>query len=81
MLQADLHPAMRAAPTLSLSDSSPDIEEFIAAATRTGSGSAIATSEIDASAFWLTLNGFSSATAQNPAAGSQDAILTASAEL
>jgi hypothetical protein len=81
MLQADLHPAMRSAPTLSLADSSPDIEEFIAGATRTGSGSAIATSEIDASAFWLTLDGFSSATAQNPAAGSQDAILTASAEL
>ncbi|MCH8932575.1 MAG: hypothetical protein IH923_05850 [Nitrospinae bacterium] len=75
-----LQPPMRAACSLSLNDTTPIIEE-VGVADRTGTASIVSASSISADGMWFRINGFTGATAGNPAISKEDAILTCDAEL
>ncbi|MGP0566300.1 MULTISPECIES: hypothetical protein [unclassified Nitrospina] len=75
-----LVPPMRAACTLALNDTTPVVNE-VSVGDKTGSGSAIAASSISSKGVWVKLNGFSGATAGNPAVAKEDGLFTCDAEL
>ncbi len=75
-----LNPPMRTACTLTLNDTTPVVNE-VSVGDKTGSSSAIAASSISTNGVWVKLNGFTGATAGNPAVTKEDAILFCDAEI
>lgn len=79
ILAMQYSPQMRANPTVALLTTAPVVGEF-GISNRTGSGSTIVASTKNASGIMLSIDGFSSATANNSAQGGSTNFLESSAE-